>query len=453
MRKLKIVSAIHLGCKKGYNLRVKGEDHNFTLANGVISGNSHSACYGFIAYQTAWLKHYYPSEFMCACLISDSDESEKIIRYIAYCREAKIQVLPPDINYSQVQFSLDKDAIRFGLGAIKNLGDSPVQTIIEEREARGQFKNILDFASRVNLSIINRKKLESLVLAGAFESTDSDGRASLLATIDSVIQYREECKKYESKLESYQRKQVAYLQREQEIQQGCKKKSFKLPQQPLLPTAPTILASDPLAPLEQLNYERELLGFYISGHPLTFVQHLPAQAITILQATQLPTESKCILAGVPVLIKETTTRKKEKMCHVTIEDESGTIGLVIFPATYKKVANSIGLGRPALWSVIINRQSTDEENFGITRARVSKVSIMALKDSVVAGKRFLHLLLSSQVAPSLFSLLVSDPSATPVSLVIEIKNDFKSCITLTTSIKANLELLKQKCQKANIIIR
>lgn len=435
MQKLKIISVKSQGKKKTYNLHVRGEMHNFILDNGLISGNSHSCAYALIGYQTAYLKHHYPSHFLCACLISDSDETEKIIKYISYCKEVDIKVLPPDINLSQADFSLEDRAIRFGLGAIKNLGKGPVTHILQER-SKGNFVDLLDFAARIDPGVINRKKMESLILSGAFEFSGQD-RASLLGTIDCVLDHKDAHKRYLVKLETYQRKQAAYLTREDEIKNGSKKKSFKIPQAPEKPSTPTNRESDPLTPLQQLAYEHELLGYFLSGHPLDYYQNV--EATTIQEAKELEHDSQCVVAAVPVLLKEVTTRKKTRMAHVVIEDKTGTLTLVIFPATYKKIGSLISIGIPFLWKISIDKT---EEN-ALARGRTISITKMDVESSPATSRR-LELQCTSQQVPLLIKRLKS--TGEPITYLLHIDGNY-SRSTLSWRAPGNYKFLKQELRE------
>lgn len=317
---------------------------------------AHSACYGFISYQMAYLKTHFPVEFMAACLTTNTDDPDEVIKYISYCKSVGIKILGPSVNESEYDFSIAKDNknIRFGLSAVKNLG-KPIQEIIDERTENGPFKNPLDFVQRVNLSKINRKKLESLVLAGAFDDFGFS-RNSLMAFIDQVLEHKALVSAYEKKKETYDKKIVEYLERQVEIEEWNKKtkeeqkaaradgeKKPGKKKEPVCPEAPI----DPEVPLLKelptdvvLRSEKELLGYFVSGHPLdsvTEVRRWTLAAIKeVVQERKVPEKTKIEIIAVPSVIKEIVTKKKkQKMAYMQLEDRTGTIDAVMYPATYE----------------------------------------------------------------------------------------------------------------------
>jgi len=213
---------------------------------GYGFNKSHAAAYGLVAYQTAYFKANYPVEFMAALLTSEMGDTDKIVKYIEECRAMGIQVVPPDVNVSAVQFSVAGDTVRFGLAAIKNVGEAAMQSILKARSGEGSFKTLEDFCARVDLRLVNRRVVESLIKAGAFDSLGLT-RAHLLATTDTA-------------LESGQRQQ-----RDRAEGQGS---FFEiLPAAPVRASAPAEITPE-WETDQRLAFEKEVLGFYISGHPL-----------------------------------------------------------------------------------------------------------------------------------------------------------------------------------------
>ncbi len=148
---------------------------------------SHSAAYALIAYQTAYLKAHYPIEFMAASLTSEVQNADKIVKYIAECREMGINILPPDINESFRDFTVVGDQIRFGLAAVKNVGDAAIEAILKEREERGRYKSLSDFCRRVDLRKVNRRVIESLIKCGAFDFSKAN-RSQMLTALEDIIE-------------------------------------------------------------------------------------------------------------------------------------------------------------------------------------------------------------------------------------------------------------------------
>src|SRR5258705_2563522 len=157
------------------------------LANGIVVHNSHAEAYALVAYQTAYFKANYPVEFMAALLTSEMGDTDKIVKYIDECRAMGIRVEPPDVNVSAVQFSVDGDTVHFGLAAIKNVGEAAMQSILKVRSEKGPFRTLDDFFARVDLRLVNRRVVESLLKAGAFDSLGLT-RAHLLATADTALE-------------------------------------------------------------------------------------------------------------------------------------------------------------------------------------------------------------------------------------------------------------------------
>jgi len=357
---------------------------------------SHAACYAYIGYQMAWLKKHYLLEFMCACLISDSDEVDKVIQYISYCKSKKIKVLGPSINESQYNFSVTPDgkSIRFGLSAIKNLG-KPVQEIIEERNTNGLFKSFLDFANRVNLSKINKRKLESLILAGSFDDLEEYTRASLLGGAEDVLRYKEDFKKYESKQKTYLKRLRMWAIREtnredwEEMTKGERrtagKLGYKKPAKLKEPipveecVLPSIPANNELDITELLSHEKELMGFFVTGHPLDNIKesmpHTIADIKEMSETKQIKTKTKITLIAIPNVIKEITTKKrKQKMSYIVLEDKTGTIQSVILPKPYSVYKGVIDIQTPARYDSVV--EITEGDTGNIVKLMVTKVSML-----------------------------------------------------------------------------
>lgn len=348
---------------------------------------AHSACYAYIGYQMAWLKYHYPLEFLVACLISDSDEVDKVIQYISYCKEKDIAVHGPCINKSEYKFSVSEDgkSIRFGLGAIKNLG-KPVQDIIRERKENGPFVNILDFASRVDLSKVNRRKLESLVLSGAFDTVGGHNRSSMMHAIDNILNHKDEKKRYEKKLETFNNRKVKYEQRLKDIQaweelskedrKGVKKPGrMKAPEPPEEPSEAEVPDKIDMSIQDILVKEKELLGFYISGHPLDNVTEYSPFTIDRIK-DEGKANQKVQLIAIPSYVKEFTTKKaKQKMGDVVLEDKTGTIQAAVFAKTWAKSKAIIDPFMPARYAATIDVTEADEKK--VVKLKVLSVQVLA----------------------------------------------------------------------------
>lgn len=278
---------------------------------------SHSACYGLIAYQTAYLKAHYPSAFMAALMTSDYDDIDRLAVEITECKHMGIKVLPPDINESFVEFAVvpKTKAIRFGMSAIKNVGTGAVESIIEAR-SEGPFKDLNDLFSRINTRLVNRRNFESLIKAGALDSFGE--RSYLLHNLDAMLAYASRLNKEKS---SGQANLFGSVVDDNHIK-------------------PQLTLEDPdikYTVREQLMWERELLGLYLSQHPLEAYSLLLSEQ-TIPQNTIKPSHSgrAVSIGGAVVEMREITTRKGQKMAFVTIADQSAETDLILFPSIYQQ---------------------------------------------------------------------------------------------------------------------
>jgi DNA polymerase III subunit alpha len=314
------------GIKPTYDFEVPGA-RSF-IANGIAVHNSHAAAYGLVAYQTAYFKANYPVEFMAALLTSEMGDTDKIVKYIDECRAMGIRVEPPDVNVSAVQFSVAGDTVRFGLAAIKNVGEAAMQSILKARGEKGPFRTLDDFCGRVDLRLVNRRVIESLVKAGAFDSLGLT-RAHLLATADAA-------------LESGGRQQ-----RDRAEGQG----SFfeLLPEAPARSSAPAEVIPEWEAD-QRLAFEKEVLGFYISGHPLARYRDV-VEPLGITTSADLAAKghgARVILFGHAAGLKETSTKGGNRMAFFTLEDMEGTVEVTVFPEPFKTAAACLRSGEAVL---------------------------------------------------------------------------------------------------------
>lgn len=283
---------------------------------------SHAACYGLIAYQTAYLKAHYPAAFMAALMTSDYDDIDRLSIEIKECTTRGIQVLPPNVNESFLEFSVvkgndkQKTAIRFGMAAIKNVGAGAVEEILEKRKD-GPYLNIENFLERVNVRIVNRKVMESLIKTGALDSFGT--RDTLLHNIDVLLAY------------------AARLQKEKASGQTDLFGNLEVPQaaaRPGLQLGPPPTATPQR---EQLQWERDLLGLYLSKHPLDdYKVWLAEQSVPLNSITPEFHNKSVTIGGVIVDAREILTKKGQKMAFVRLADEFGEIELIIFPGVYEK---------------------------------------------------------------------------------------------------------------------
>ncbi len=306
------------GIEPTYDIEVPGAGS--FIANGIAVHNSHAAAYALVAYQTAYFKANYPVEFMAALLTSEMGDTDKIVKYIEECRAMDLTVSPPDVNVSGVQFSVAGDAVRFGLAAIKNVGEAAMESILATRAADGPFKTLDDFCARVDLRLVNRRVIESLVKAGAFDSLGLP-RAHLLAQTDAALEHGQR------------------VQRDRNEGQA----SFF---DALLPAAAAPARREPAEVVpewpddQRLAYEKEVLGFYISGHPLAQYAGV-IESLGVTTSADLAAKShgaRVTLLGHVAVLKETATKSGNRMAFVTLEDMAGTVEVTVFPEPFKAAA-------------------------------------------------------------------------------------------------------------------
>lgn len=284
---------------------------------------SHAACYALIAYWTAYLKAHYPSAFMAALMTSDFDDTDRLAIEIAECQHMGIDVLPPDVSESYHEFAIVPDGdnrkpqIRFGMNAIKNVGAGAVEEILRARKLDGGFKDLEDFFGKVNVRIANRKALESLAKAGAFDRYVD--RSQLLHNIDMVIAYAN-------------RLQKEALSGQTDLFGNLIDDKAVAKPQLMLEKAATIYT-----PREQLLWERELLGLYLSQHPLSMYETFLEEQTMPMDALKPAHDGRSVVVGGAINdVREITTKNGAKMAFVKLEDKFAELELILFPNSYQQ---------------------------------------------------------------------------------------------------------------------
>jgi DNA polymerase-3 subunit alpha len=285
---------------------------------------SHSAAYSVVAYQTGYLKAHYPAEYMAAVLTHNMNDIKKVTFFIEEARRQQVPVLGPDINESIYKFNVNKEgAIRFGLGAVKGTGEAAVEAILEEREKKGPYSDIFDFAKRANLRAVNKKTFESLAQAGAFDSFDRYHRAQYIEVADGDNQNLLE-------------KAVRFGNQFQAEQSSAQQSLFgggsavQIP----LPKVPDIA---PWSQTEMLRREKEVVGFYISGHPLDqFKLEIDSYCTCPLDRIAEYKNRDISVAGIVSNIVIRTGKNGNPFALFTLEDYDSTLGLALFGEDYVK---------------------------------------------------------------------------------------------------------------------
>jgi len=281
---------------------------------------SHSTAYAMISYQTAYLKANYPVEFMAAILSIRMGSQEKVAQYVNETRRMGIMVLPPDINESFADFTVVEDSIRFGLSAIKNVGTNVIELIEKERKKNGRFKNFIDFCERVDNSVLNKKTIESLIKSGTFDSLGMS-RKYLLENYESIIE------------------EVLKIRKNRDMGQyslfevnGGEKKEMSM-------SGPSYDQEEKFKEFskkELLNFEKEMLGLYISGHPLFEYKDSLSKLMPINALGSFEDKASVAIGGIITRLKIIYTKKDQQMCFLEIEDFDDNIEIIIFPSTFLK---------------------------------------------------------------------------------------------------------------------
>ncbi|MBI5875658.1 MAG: DNA polymerase III subunit alpha, partial [Deltaproteobacteria bacterium] len=356
------------GAKKNKVEQKKAEKIFDLMANfaGYGFNKSHSAAYALIAYQTAYLKAHFPVEFMAALLSSDMGNTDNVIKYIGECRDMAIGILPPDINESETTFTVtspsvplsegERGRIRFGLAAVKNVGEAAIDVILKTREEAGPFSSIVDFCARVDLRKVNKRVIESLIKCGAFDFTGAK-RAQLMASLDTNMNISQAMQKDRNngQISIFGAASGADL-----------KSAHALPQ------------IDEWHEAQLLSHEKEALGFYITSHPLAkYAEEIKQLANTDTEdIKEKQDEAEVSIAGITAAVKEINTKKGDRMAFVTLEDLRGSVEVVVFSDVYKNAASCFSGDAPIL---VRGKIDKGEENVKIIASVVFPLAGVKLK--------------------------------------------------------------------------
>ncbi len=360
---------------------------------------SHSAAYALIAYQTAYLKANYPVEFMAALLTSEMADTDKIVKYIEECRAMGIEVLPPDVIESSNEFGVVEDKIRFGLVAVKNVGEAAIHSILTARRQQGRFRDLFDFCERVDLRLVNKRVIESLIKCGAFDSLGGR-RAQLMASVDKAMDAAASAQRDRA------HGQVSLL--DVLASGGATPR-----QRGALPDLPEWDWSKLLAG------EKETLGFYVTGHPLAEHRGLIAKYTTATTEVlvSLPDKSTVKLGVIVTAVKEISTKSGDRMAFVTLEDLAGTVEAVVFPDLYR--SSMLHLAKDS--AVLVKGQvEIGEETVKLLLSEVQPLTLpegdgLPLVEVTLAGDAA-----SSEGLRRLKALLEAHPGGSPLRLHLEL---------------------------------
>jgi DNA polymerase-3 subunit alpha len=385
---------------------------------GYGFNKSHSAAYAYLAYVTAYFKAHYPVDFLAALLTSETGNTAKVVKYINECREMGIKILPPDVDASDWSFTPDGNAIRFGLGAVKNLGQSAVEAIVQARAEGGDFRSLYQFCERVDTGALNKRMLESLIRAGAMDSMPGT-RSQKMAALDSAI-------------ESGQR-----VWRDRACGQvGLfgefigHEESHDVP----LPSVPEFTDKD------KLSGEKEMLGFWVTGHPLDRYADKVVDLATHDSSTLdgLAKGADVALCGVLTGITRKRNREGKPWVSMTIEDRSGSVEAMVFAASYERLASEVAEDT----AVLIRGLVLPEEN---APPKISVQDIIALDNarvdlpSVISIRVWLGRNGISDKAQALEDLFRRKPGDTQVRLRLELPREFSVLLDVSARVKPDRE--------------
>lgn len=382
---------------------------------GYGFNKSHSAAYAYLAYVTAYLKAHYTLEFLSALLTSETGNTSKIVKYINECREMGIKVLPPDINFSDLNFTPDGDAIRFGLGAVKNVGASAVETIVKTRERLGRFKSLHQFTDEVDLTAVNKRMIESLIRAGAMDSLGAS-RSRMFAAAEGAMESGARAQK--DKLSG----QVGLF--------GFDDMMGEEADRPL-PEVPEWTAE------QSLSGEKEILGIYVTGHPLDpyrdKVKELTPHTTETLDELTRGTEVK--LCGILTGIQKKRNKEGKLFAVMQFEDWFGSLEAMVFNTAYENQLPMLQEDK----AVMVRAMVLPEENSSprlniqdiipIDLARVNYPALIAIKVGLGSTDR----------AAALKEIIGRKPGETDVRLRLEKAKDFSVVLDLSAKVRPDKE--------------
>ncbi|MEJ2688689.1 MAG: DNA polymerase III subunit alpha [Deltaproteobacteria bacterium] len=376
---------------------------------GYGFNKSHSAAYAFISYQTAFLKAHYPAQFMAALLSCDMNNTDKVVLYINECKDHGIEVLPPDINESFKDFTVISERIRFGLAAVKNVGESALDSIIEERSKDGPYASLEDFCARIDSRRVNRRVIESLIKAGTFDSFGAK-RSQLFAILDQALEQAQAAQR--DRLSG----QISLFSIVPESV-SIKTASIEMPEIPEWDDQ------------QKLAYEKETVGFYITGHPLD--NHREAiQAITDADAAELAEfgdNQPVRVGGLIKSVKSLKSKKGDAMAFVSLETVSGVVEVVVFPNTYAACSHLLETEEPV---VVLGNTQKEERGIKIIAERIDLLEEAREKYTAGAHVMLQADMISRGVLEGLRKLLRQHPGSCPVSLTLHF--DQRGEVDITT---------------------
>ncbi len=409
---------------KGHNSQRKVEKIFDQMAKfaGYGFNKSHSAAYSYLAYIVGYLKIHYPTEFMSALLTSETGNTDKVVKYTNECREMGIKVLPPDINSSAFTFTPvtegEQQGTRFGLGAIKNVGQSAVESIEKARAEGGAFRSLYDFCERVDLGAVNRRMIESFIKAGAMDSLGGT-RARLFAAIDSAM---------ESGARAWKDRASGQSGLFADLMQSSAPVEHPLPQAPDWTSQ------------EKLTSEKAMLGFYITGHPLDQYMDKARELATHVTSglEGLAKNTEVALCGILTGISQRRNKEGKLWSSFQVEDLEGSIDAMVFSTQYERLASAIQEDKAVLVRALVLPEESGPPKISVQdivpleMARVNLPSLISIKVPLNGSGE-------AKRAAALHELFERKPGATEVRLRLEKARDFSVILDLSAKVRPDKE--------------
>jgi DNA polymerase-3 subunit alpha len=398
---------------------------------GYGFNKSHSAAYAYLAYVTAYLKAHYPLEFLAALLTSETGNTTKVVKYINECRDMGIRVLPPDVNQSDLNFTPqftdagEPAGIRFGLCAIKNVGASAVEAVVKARRQDGPFPTIFDLCERIDLAAVNRRVLESFIRAGAMDSLHAT-RSQLMAVLDNAI---------ESGLRAWRDRESGQNGLFTDMFAGTGKQEHPLPNVPDLTSK------------EKLQGEKEMLGFYVTGHPLDEysdkIAELSSHDTETVQALEKGAEVK--MCGILTGLQRKRTRDGKPWASMVFEDRNGSLEAMVFSTQYERLLTSIVEDK----AVLVRAQVLPEESgppklsvqdiVPLENARVNYPTLISIRVPLAANG-------GAEKAEEYRRLFSRKPGDTQVRLRLEKPGDFSVILDVPEKVRPDREFYAESAR-------
>ena len=366
---------------------------------------SHAAAYAFIAYQTAYLKAHYPVEFMAATMTLDKINTDKLAFFKNDLDQMKIKVLPPDINKSGVDFTVENGCVRYALSAVKNVGEAGMQAVVAEREKNGPFKSIEDFAKRMDSSVLNKRYIENLAKAGAFECLEKN-RAKVYGNVEKIIAYSA------GETQARNSSQISLFG---DTVQATKFKMDEIPEWPHL---------------EKLTMESEAIGFYLSAHPLdafesVFERLRVSSSSDLERLVQMAGTSKVSLAAIVSEVREKISQKGNKFGIISATDKGGAFEVFTFAETLANTREKLKSGQPLLLNIMADKRPDDE------RIRLSLLGADYLND--IMSKTAASVIITvgnTDVVPALVRTIEQQPKGQSRVFIVVKTDEFDVEISL-----------------------